>query len=149
MQRKTVRLVLGILLVIAAALASWSWLRPYQWQPDPGARSRVVGVQVTRDHSNYWLVVHLRIKSDERHDLEKPVRLVTSAGRRLEPADTTFSPPDPPISDLWLRFWLEQADLAGDLDLSLNDGTLKIRDAGGRALRIQDSEPKYFTTSRW
>ncbi len=148
-QRKSFRILLGITLAITSVFAAWAWLRPYEWGADPGARLRVTGAQVIRDHSFYWLDVHLRLNSGEGHDLEKPVRLLTAGGRELEPADTTLSgSAEMPVSELWLRFWLEEQDLEGNLDLRLNDGKLAIRRGNGLP-RLGNSGRRYFTSSRW
>lgn len=141
-----------VLLLIALALslvfAGWQWLRPYDWNPDPQARFRIEHVSLQRDHSFYWLGLRLERVGDGKHDLTKPVRLVTAAGREVEPADTTMEGnPEEGVSGLGFRFWLEDEDLDGPLGLRLNDGILKVRSGSGQP-RIKDGI-RYFTTSRW
>ena len=64
-------------LLAAAAFASWSWLRPYAWNPDPAARCKVIGTQVRKDLAYYWVDTHLKTIPGQTHDLLKPVRLIT------------------------------------------------------------------------
>jgi hypothetical protein len=148
-KRPTLRFLLVLALLVSAGFAAWSWLRPYAWRVDPAARCKVVGVQVIKDRSFFWLDVHLKITPGQTHDMLKPVRLSTSAGREVEPADTTLAgTPDRGASELWFKFWLESADLDGPLDLRINDGSLVIKSntgipAPGRA------NLAYFTSSRW
>ncbi len=138
-----------VALIVSAAFAAWSWLRPYAWSVDPAARCKVVGSQVRKDGSFYWLDAHLKVTSGQAHDLMKPVRLITAAGRELEPADTTLGgETGGGTTDLWFKFWLETADLDGPLKLRINDGSLVIRSGSGIP-RLGSANPEYFTTSRW
>lgn len=138
-----------LLLGITTSFAAWSWLRPYAWQVDPEARCKVAGAQVRKDQSFFWLDVHLKLRPGESHDLMKPVRLITSHGRELEPADTTLGgTAGQGTTELWFKFWLESADLEGPLKLRINNGTLVIKSNSGMpALGVSDAE--YFTTHRW
>lgn len=143
------RIFLMVLLGIATAFASWTWLRPYEWQADNAARSKVVGVQVKKDQSYYWLHVHLKVTTGESHDLMKPVRLITSQGRELEPADTTLGGIDGKgTTDLWFKFWLESPDLEKGLKLRINDGLLVIK-SSSEMPALGSSGTEYFTTHRW
>lgn len=147
--RSKLRVLLWVLLGISTLFAAWSWLRPYAWQADPAARCKVVGAQVKKDQSFFWLDVHLKILPGESHDLMKPVRLFTSDGQELEPADTTLGgTAGTGTTELWFKFWLKPADLAGPLKLRINDGSLVIKSNSGiPALGSSGSE--YFTTHRW
>jgi hypothetical protein len=137
------------LLGITASFAAWTWLRPYAWQPDPAARCKVAGAQVRQDQSFFWLDVHLKVLPGESHDLMTPVRLVTSNGRELEPADTTLGGMDGKgTTELWFKFWLESADLEGPLKLRINDGTLVVKSSSGLPA-LGSSGSEYFTTHRW
>lgn len=148
-KRPTLRVFLIATLLVAEGFAAWSWLRPYAWGVDPAARCKVAGAQVRKDASFYWLDVHLKVTPGQTHDLMKPVRLVTSAGREMEPADTTLGgKTGGETTDLWFKFWLESADLDGPLKLRINDGSLVIR-SGSRIPRLGNSNLEYFTTSRW
>ena len=143
------RVFLMVLLGITSAFAAWSWLRPYAWQADPAARCKVAGAQVKKDQSFFWLDVHLKVLPAESHDLMKPVRLITAQGRELEPAEITMGGvAGKGTTELWFKFWLESADLAGPLKLRINDGSLVIRSGSGiPALGSSGSE--YFPTHRW
>jgi hypothetical protein len=138
-----------VILLVSAAFATWTWFRPYAWGADPAARCKVVGAQVRQDTSYFWLDVHLKLKPGQEHDLEKPVRLVTSAGRELEPADTTMGgKTGEGTTDLWFKFWLEAADFDGPIKLRINDGSLAIRSGKGIPA-LGHSNAEYFTTSHW
>lgn len=138
-----------ILLGITASFAAWTWLRPYAWQADPTARCKVVGVQVKKDQSFFWLDVHLKLRPAESHDLMKPVRLITAYSRELEPAETTMGGASGQgTTDLWFKFWLDAADLEGPLKLRINDGTLVIKSNPGMP-ELGSSGSEYFTTHRW
>jgi hypothetical protein len=109
----------------------------------------VVGSQVRKDGSYFWLDARLKVAPGQTHDLMKPVRLITAAGRELEPADTTLGgETGGGTTDLWFKFWLETADLDGPLKLRINDGSLVIRSGYGIP-QLGSSDMKYFTTSRW
>jgi hypothetical protein len=148
-KRPTLRVFLMAALVVSAAFAAWGWLRPYAWRIDAAARCKVVGVQVKNDASYHWLDAHLEVTPGQTHDLMKPVRLVTAAGRELEPADTTLGgETGGSTTDLWFKFWLEPADFNGPLKLRINDGSLVIRTGSGIP-GLGASQLEYFTTSRW
>lgn len=154
MNRFAFRCLLVGLLLVSAAFAAWTWLRPYQWDSDPQARTRIVGCEVEADHSNFWLTLHLKMLKDEEgrvleHDLMKPVRLVTASGREIEPADTTLAgDKDQPISSIWLKFWLEQEDLNGPVILKINEGELKVRSGSGQP-KLSSSGRRHFVTHSW
>lgn len=133
----------------AAGFAAWSWFRPYSWKPDPSARCEIVATLVTRDQSYFWVNVHLKVNPGANHDLQKPVWLQTSRGVKLEPADTTLGGKDgQAVTEIWLKFWLEAADLEGALVLHLNDGKLTVK-SGNEAPQLKDSAYRNFTTNRW
>lgn len=148
-KRPTLRGILIAGLLVSAGFAVWSWFRPYAWNADPDARCEVVGCQVRQDRSNFWVDAHLKMKPGETHDLMKPVRLVTAAGRELEPADTTLGgTEDQATRELWLKFWLESDDMVGPLKLRINDGTLVIK-ANAGAPDLGASKLEYFVTNHW
>ena len=147
--RKILRGFLVVALLVSAAFAAWSWLRPYAWTVDPAARCKVVGSQVKPDRSNYWLDVHLKVTPGKTHDLSKPVRLCTATDRELEPADTTLAGDQGGgTTDLWLKFWLESSDIQGPLTLRINDGALVIKANSGMPA-LDRPRPCYFVTQHW
>lgn len=149
MKRQILRYALLVCLLISAAFAAWSWLRPYAWHSDPAARCKVVETLVTSDQSFFWINVHLKVISGMTHDMQKSVRLETAAGTKHEPADTTFAGKDGQrTTEIWFKFWLEPADLAGPLTLDLNDGKLLIKASNG-APQLGNSTYKNFTTNQW
>jgi len=136
---------LWLALVLSLAFAMWGWFRPYEWNPDPAARCKVEGVQLTQDRAYFWLEVHLIVNPGQTHDLQKPVFLEISTGRKLEPAETTFGGTEGTgTTDIWFKFWLENKDLAGPLTLHLNDGKLSIK--------ANDAVPpktRYYVSNHW
>lgn len=138
--------LLTVALVLVSALAAWSWLRPYEWRPDPAARFEIHQTRVIRDHSNFWVDVFLK---GSGHDMSKRVSLETADGRFLDPADTTLSGDEGKgITDLWFRFWLDARDLSGPLKLHVNDGALMLRTASGIPA-LQSGESKLFLSNSW
>jgi hypothetical protein len=147
--RKSFRKVLIGAFVLSAVFAAWAWFRPYEWGADKGAHCRVLGCQVKQDRTNYWVDVHLKMRSAEEHDLMKPVLLLTSAGRKLEPADTTMvGDNEVKMRELWFKFWLEKEDMEGGLKLQINDGQLSVRSSRGLPL-LGDDGMRYFVTDHW
>ena len=149
MKRKLLRLTLAVLVVLTTALAGWMWTANYDAHPDPKARFVVEGVQVTRDRSNAWLEIHLEKADEGDHDFRKIVRLVTANGSQHEPADNRFSgSPEAGFTDIWFKFWLEEAELNGKIDLLINGGKLRIKtnekspDLGSDGMRV-------FKSSDW
>ncbi len=147
--RSLLRLFLFIGLLLASSFAAWVWLRPYTWQTDPAARATITETLVTRDRSNYWVNVHLKVKSGQRHDMQKPVSLIAS-GKPLVPAESTFgsSSGQQETDEIWLRFWLDAAELQGPLTLQINDGKLEVKATDG-VPDLKDGAFANFTTSRW
>ncbi len=136
-------------MVACVGFAAWAWLRPYDAGVDPGARCRVLGVRLERDMSFYWLDVGLEVTAEGGHRLGSPVRLVTAAGRELEPAGTRFErQAGGEVTGLGFKFWLETADLDGPLKLRIHDGMLVIRSGSG-VPRLGASGVGSFSTSRW
>lgn len=140
-------LLLLICLALSLAFAAWQWLRPYESASEPAARFRVVHASVTRDHSNLWLDLYLKHLGGSPHDLNKPVFLKLADGRQIEPANTTLEG-DGATTGLGLRFWLEEVDFAGPLNLRINDGTLSVRSEAGVPLG-RDEPSRHFTTRNW
>lgn len=138
-----------IALLASAVFAAWSWMRPYEWRPDPAARCKVAGVQVRQDQSNFWVDVHVRITPGMSHDLLKPVRLVTTSGASLEPAETTMAGEDSKgTTDLWFKFWLEESAMKEALKLRINDGVLTVRGKSGLPdLGVSGTE--FYPTCNW
>jgi hypothetical protein len=136
---------LRVALILSTAFALWAWFRPFEWSPDPAALCEVQGVNLTLDHSFFWVEPFLKVNAGASHDLSKPVFLMTSQGRRLEPADTTFASPDgKETREIWLKFWLDSKDIAGPLDLHLNGGKLRLKTRPGIP-----TKSKYHTSNRW
>ena len=149
MTRLVIRVVLMGLLLASTAVAAWSWLRPYSWHPDPAARCKVADAMVRRDQSFFWVDIYLTVMPGQTHDMMKPVRLLTSAGRALEPADTILGgDKDHGNTNMLYKFWLDAADIQEALTLQINDGTLEIKaDPGMPGLRASGSA--HHLTNHW
>ena len=149
MKRQMLRLSLALLLVLTTALAAWVWSADYDTGPDPEARFKIEGVQVTRDRSNAWLEIHLKKNGKGDHDFRKPVRLVTSDGVEHEPADNTFAgSPEAGFTDIWFKFWLEEKVLEGPVYLSINGGKLRVKTNQGSPELDSEGEA-VFKSSDW
>ncbi|MDX1680495.1 MAG: hypothetical protein R3242_07180 [Akkermansiaceae bacterium] len=149
MSRKTFRIILVALLVITGAIAAWSWLRPYEWGADKSAGCRIVGCQVKEDHSNYWINLHLKVAEDASIDLQTPVQLLTADGTSIMPADTTLAgDKEKAVRDIWLKFWVHQKDLKGELKLQINGAKLSVRQGSG-VPKLRSTGSRYFVTDNW
>lgn len=132
MKRQMTRVLLAALIVTLTVAAAEIWSAEYDKDPDPEARFVIVETLVRSDRSYRWVELHLRKSGDAPHDLRKPVRLMTADGKRHEPADTTFAgSPEKGFTDVWFKFWLAETDLAGTLDLRINDGILDVKSSSG------------------
>ena len=147
--RQKFRMFLVVALLASAAFAVWSWVRPYEWRPDPAALCRIAGAQVRKDRGYFWVDLHVKVAPGMKHDLLKPVRLVTAAGEDVEPAETTMAGEDSRgTTDLWFKFWLEADRVGGPLKLRINDGVLTVRTGSGPPdLGVSDTE--FFPTCDW
>ena len=155
--RRKLTLVLTIALVVVCGFAGWTWFRPYEWQPDPGAHFVIHEAWLTRDHSYIWLDLELKPSGGPATataplaapDLSRPIVLVTGAGRILDPADTTLtSETGQGTSGVVLRYWLEPADLDQTLALKINDGTLHVKTTPGSPDLGADGK-RFFLSNRW
>lgn len=148
-KRRIFRICLLLVLSTALLFAAWTWFRPYDWNPDPGARCTVVATLVTPDVTFYWVEVHLNVNPGMSHDLRKPVFLQTGSGAKLQPADTTLASIDGKTStEIWFKFWLDSAQIKGPLNLHLNDGVLAIKKSALEP-KLGGSEFRNFTTNQW
>ncbi len=148
MKRKVIRWVLALLLVLATAWLGWS-MKPYESNPDPAARYQIRMTEIRRDHSYFWVDVHLERSGNLEHDLTIPVHLKTSTGKCIEPADTTLSGKSGVgTTELRFLFWVETRDLEGPLELHINGGRLIVKsnpgipDPGSRG-------SKFLHSNRW
>lgn len=141
--------ILTVALVIVSAFAVWSWFRPYDWNPDPGARFVIHQARLTRDHSYYWLDLYLK---GSHHDLSHRILLETASGATREPADTTFSGepehPEQGMTEIWVRFYLPTSDLEGPLKLRLNEGHLQVRKGTG-VPELENGKSAMRLSSSW
>ena len=147
MKRRTSLLLL--MLAISLAFAAWQWLRPYEWRADPAARFRVTHASVERDHSYLWLKLRLENTGKDHHDFGKPMTLLLADGSKAEPAETSLEgDAENPIMALHLRFWLEDDDFSGPIQLHINDGLLDIRSGHGIPA-LGNGETRHFNTCNW
>jgi hypothetical protein len=141
MKRPLLRLLIAALLVAVTFLAVKLWTGKYDGDPDPRARYEIEAARLERDRSYMWLEIHLRKNGDKDHDMLKPVRLITANGTEHEPADTTFAgAPGKGFTDIWFKFWLEEAELKGKMDLRINGGTLRVKTNEGSPAMDEDGK---------
>jgi hypothetical protein len=136
-------------LALSLVFAGWQWFRPYDWSSATEARFQIAHCSLKRDHSYVWLDLYLKQSGDLPHDLSKPVVLRLADGREIEPANTTIEGDEgQPEQALGFRFWLEEKDFAGSIDLKLNDSSLRVRTGNGLPA-IPERDAKFFTTRNW
>lgn len=145
--RARVQKILFLAVLSAACFAAWAWLRPYAWQVDPAARCKIEGVEISEDHGHYWVEVFLKMNADEGFDPTRAVKLKTTAARELAPADFHYAA-QAGSERPRLKFWLESADLAGRLELRINDGMLVLKSNEGLP-QIEHLGTRRFTTHHW
>lgn len=149
MNHKRIRIGLYSLLLLAALFAAASFLIPYDWNPNPGARFKIAATQVKKDRGYYWITVHLKKAGGKNHDFEKPVRLVTASSEEIEPADFTFSgSPEAGFHEMWVKFWVPAEQTTGALDLRINDGRLRVKSHAPMP-SLTDAIMRTFTSPRW
>jgi hypothetical protein len=137
------------MVVFSVAFAVWGWLRPYEWSPDPEAKAEILGVELCRDHSYYWLTVHVRAREGASLDLSRPARLVVGKEGEVQVADTRLEgSPESGFGEAWFQFWLESGQVSGPLKLGLPKGTLSVKSSGG-VPDLENGETRYFSTHRW
>ncbi len=145
--RARVQKILFLAVLGAACFAAWAWLRPYAWLVDPAARCQIEGVEVSEDHGYYWVEVFLKTNEDEGFDPARAVKLETAAGREIKPADFHYAE-QAGSERPRLKFWLESADMAGRLELRINDGKLVLKSNEGLP-QIARVGNRRFTTHHW
>jgi hypothetical protein len=148
-RREILQKALLVCLLVASAFAIWSWCRPYEWRSDPAAHCAIEDVLLTPDQSFFWLEVHVKLIAGHSHDMTKPVLLESATGKSFAPAGTTFvSPDNQPPNEIWFKFWLEAPELAGPLNLRINDGQLTVKSTSAVPVLGTDAYRNY-TTHRW
>jgi hypothetical protein len=149
MKRQMIRLSLALLVVLTTALAALVWTAEYDSHPDPKALFKIEGVQVKRDRGNRWINVHLERAGDKKHDMRKQVVLLTADGVEHKTYDITFAgSPETGFTDIWLKFWLEEADLENTLKIRINDGVLLVKTNQG-APELENAAEKVFKSTNW
>jgi hypothetical protein len=141
MKRPLLRLLIAAILVAVTFVAVKLWTGKYDRDPDPRARYRIEAAGLERDRSYTWLEIHLQKSGNKEHDMLKPVRLIMANGTEHEPADTTFAgAPGKGFTDIWFKFWLEDKELEGRIDLSMNGGTLRVKTNEGAPSMNKDGK---------
>lgn len=119
---------MAMTLVGLTVILAMLWMGEYESSPDPKARFEIQAVKLKQDRGFVWVEAHLKKSGEEDHDLKQRVFLVTADGRKHEPADTTFAgTPEQGFTEIWFKFWLDMQDLKGELKLTMNGGTLKLK----------------------
>ena len=149
MKRQGVRFMMALCLAGSTIFLSSLWARKYESSPHPAARFNVEAVRLKQDKGYVWLEAHLKKNGEKDHDLKQPVFLVTSDGRKHEPADTVFAgTPEKGFTAIWFKFWLEKEALEGEINLEMNGGVLKIKSS--KPLPVLGSHKEtVFRSSNW
>lgn len=151
--------ILLALVIPTLAVAAWQWLRPYEWRADPDAPARIIEATLTRDQSYHWLSLRLDVTEPGRFEFAEGFELVTADDREIRPADlqlegtgkVTPTPDGPHIEGLRgvaVKFWLEEGDLDGPVDLRLGTARLRVR-GGDSPPTLAHGESKTFRDHRW
>lgn len=149
MKRQMIRLILALLVVLTSLTAAWMWSAKYEKDSDPQALFRIEGAQVKRDRGYRWLDVHLKRVSEKPLDFSTPILLVSGAATEHKPDDITFAgSPEAGFTDIWLKFWLEDSDLEGTLQIHINEGVLNVKTTQGGP-ELEDGAEQTFKSSNW
>ncbi len=153
MKRRTLwLLVLASLTLVAAG---WLWVRPYQWRISDSP-IRIETARLTRDHSYFWLDLHLRAEAGQA--VPDPLLLLVPDREAVKPAQIDLE--GTPATDasevaglgeihaLSVKFWLEESQLAGPLELQAGSARLKVRSRSG-VPAMENDESQTFHTHRW
>jgi hypothetical protein len=108
----------------------------------------VVATRVQRDLGYFWLDVHLRADPTAADLLATPLRLRLDDGRTLPPADLRVAGEVGQPGELWLKFWLERADLEGTLGLEVGQGVLRLKSKRGIP-DLEHRQSRDHTSHRW
>lgn len=143
------RLILWLALLASLGFAAWATLRPFDWKPDPQAGCHLSSAHIRKDHSYYWLDLHVKINAGASHQLEIPVVMKLADGKSLDPADITFVSRDKgPIEEIFLKFWLAEDQIHGPLNLKINQGLLRVKSTHA-APAIENGKTRALPTHRW
>ncbi len=149
MKRQILRFFLAATLVALTVILGMMWVGGYESGPDPKARFEIQAAKVKQDRGFVWVEAHLKKSGNADHDLKQRVFLVTADGKKHEPADTTFAgTPEEGFSEIWFKFWLERQDLKGELKLTMNGGTLKLKTSDAIPV-IGSQKETVFKSSDW
>lgn len=146
-----------ILAILSIVSATWLWLRPYQWKSDPAAPAIVKSVRLTRDHSNFW--VNVRLKMTRSEGLPSPLHLLLADGTQIKPAQVELEGKGPlspdsagsspgAIDGIALKFWLEEDQLDNPVSLTVGEGSLLIRTKTGIP-SLSEGGSKDFHNHQW
>lgn len=140
---------MAVMLVFSVAFAAWSWLRPYESGADPQAKVEIVGVELRRDHSFYWLTVHVRAKKGASLDLSRPARLSVRKEGDVQVADTRLEgSAESGFREAWFQFWLDSGQVSGPLKLDLPGGILSVK-SGGDMPELENGKIRHYPTHNW
>ena len=112
---------------------------------------------IERDYGNARLDIELQIRNDNDEKLKclpPKVRLLTVKGREIPsfflPFDKQPEVPGKTTQDVQLRYWTEEADLAGGLILEVEGNKLDIKSAKPFDLKaLKTGEKRTFKPGEW
>lgn len=110
-----------------------------------------------RDYGNARLDLEIRYRNPSPRPLfmQAPdVRLINAAGREVPPfvlpVERPVSVEPRSTSDVRLRFWLEENDLAGSLTLDVRGEQALVKDAEPTQLeQLKNHQPQVLDGARW
>lgn len=150
-----------ILLIVCPFLlaAIWMWFRPYDWSRDGNVGAKVEFVQIRRDKSFYWLDMRIDVDRPDQYDFHQPIHLVLENGKKIDPASMAlegkgdgeiqaYGDTIENLEKISLKFWLEESDFQGPMNLEINGGDLRVRSKSGTP-QLEDSEQTTYHTVRW
>ena len=112
---------------------------------------------IERDYGNARLDIDVRIRNDNEEKLRclpPKVKLLTAKGREVPSFFLPFDPqpevPGKTTQDVQLRYWAEEADLAGVLTLEVEGTKLEIKSAKIFDLKaLPNAEKKTLKPGEW
>lgn len=137
MQNKTIYLVFLVGIVAAAVWAFLPLMSPYS--DDEKADIRIVKAELERDHSYYWLTLHLKGQLPEA---------VGEDYGLLTPENELIRGVEAPGMPLPTRFWIHRDQLIHTLKLKLNDSMLTVKSSHGLP-QVENTETKTYRSAQW
>lgn len=148
MNRRTIIILVLVLLIGLLSYPAWLALRPYSSQSSDSDRAEISQAKLTRDESFFWLDLQLQGKKS-LIEIDYPIFLIGTRDIQIDVAETIIHRrPDQSINTIKFKFWLDRDELSGPLSLQFGADNLEVRT---RSLipRLENNSSKTFRTSAW